>query len=55
MTRHDSGVPETDTTYEDPATGAVLAQIWQENGDTITAVSQPVTSSNTIPSNPYTR
>jgi hypothetical protein len=54
MTRHYNGVPETDTTYEDPATGAVLAQIWDENGNTITALYQPVTSSNTIPPNPYT-
>jgi hypothetical protein len=53
MTRHYNGVPETDITYEDPATGAVLAQVWQENGDTITAVYQPVTSSDTIPPNPY--
>jgi hypothetical protein len=54
MTRHYNGVPETDTTYEDPATGAVLAQIWEENGDTITAVYQPVTGSDTVPANPYT-
>jgi hypothetical protein len=54
MTRHYNGVPETDTTYEDPATGAVLAQVWQESGNTITAVYESVTSSNTIPPNPYT-
>jgi hypothetical protein len=53
MTRHYNGVPETDTTYEDPATGAVLAQVWAESGDTITAVYQPVTSSNAIPADPY--
>jgi hypothetical protein len=53
MTRHYNGVPETDTTYEDPTTGAVLAQVWQEGGDTITAVYQPVTSSNSIPTDPY--
>ena len=53
MTRHYSGIPETDITYEDPATGAVLAQVWQENGNTITAVYQAVSGSNTIPPNPY--
>jgi hypothetical protein len=80
MTRHYTGIPETDTTYEDPTTGAVLAQVWVSGGqngppnspsaaqaaaqghgtatnysesETITAVYQPVTSSNTIPPNPY--
>jgi hypothetical protein len=53
MTRHYNGVPDTDTTYEDPATGAVLAQVWQEGGDTIAAVYQPVTSSDTVPADPY--
>jgi hypothetical protein len=53
MTRHDNGVPGTDTTFEDPATGAVLAQVWQEGGDTITAVYQPVTGSVTVPADPY--
>jgi hypothetical protein len=53
MTRHDNGVPEIDTTYEDPATGAVIAQVWAENGDTITAVYQPITRTDTIPANPY--
>jgi hypothetical protein len=54
MVRHYTGVTETDTTYEDPATGAVLAQIWQGGSDTITAVYKPVTSSDTVPVNPYT-
>jgi hypothetical protein len=85
MTRHYNGIPETDTTYEDPTTGAVLAQVWIISGgngptdatssaqaaqakasadgdgpvtnpsesETITAVYQPVTSSNTVPPDPY--
>jgi hypothetical protein len=59
MSRRDAGVPSSSTTYEDPTTGAVLAQIWSTTGstpsdtDTITAVYQPVTSSNTMPSDPY--
>jgi hypothetical protein len=86
MTRYYNGIAETDTTYEDPTTGAVLAQVWIEGGtngsagsvsaaqaasqanasgqgagtatnpsgtETITAVYQPVTSSNTVPPNPY--
>jgi hypothetical protein len=44
---------ETDITYEDPSTGAVLAQVWKTGSDTITAVYQPVTSTDTMPSNPY--
>jgi hypothetical protein len=54
--RHDAalpGVPETDATYEDPANGAVLVQVWQEEGDTIAAAYQPVTSGDTIPADPY--
>jgi len=48
------GVSETDTTYEDPSTGAVLAQVWNRasGSDVITAVLQPVTSTNIAPSNP---
>jgi hypothetical protein len=53
MIRTYSGVSETDTTYEDPSTGAVLAQIWNGAGGDITAVYQPVTSTNAMPSNPY--
>jgi hypothetical protein len=53
MTRSYSGTNETDTTYEDPATGAVLAQIGDGAGGDISAVYQPVTSANTIPSDPY--
>jgi hypothetical protein len=53
MIRTYSGVNETDTTYEDPSTGAVLAQIWNGAGGDITAVYQPVTSTNAMPSNPY--
>jgi hypothetical protein len=56
MSRTYSGITETDTTYEDPATGAVLAQVWDNTGnpgDVLTAVYQPVTSSDTIPPNPY--
>ena len=50
-----TGVSETDTTYEDPSTGAVLAQVWNRasGSDVITAVYQPVTSTNIAPSNPY--
>jgi hypothetical protein len=32
----------------------VLAQVWQENGNTIAAVYQAVSASNTVPPNPYT-
>jgi len=45
--------PATDITYEDPSTGAVLAQVWSEAGDTMTAVYQPATGSATIPPDPY--
>jgi hypothetical protein len=44
---------ETDITYEDPSTGAVLAQVWKIGSDTMTAVYQPVTSTNTMPADPY--
>jgi hypothetical protein len=47
------GTPETDVIYEDPSTGAVLAQVWKMGTDTITSVYQPVTTSNTVPSDPY--
>lgn len=57
MTRQYSGVASTSVTYEDPTTGAVLAQVWTSgtapNVDTITAVYQPVTSTDTVPANPY--
>jgi hypothetical protein len=49
----DDNDEETNTTYENPANGAVLSQIWKVNSDTTTAVYQPVTSSNTIPPDPY--
>jgi hypothetical protein len=47
------GTPETDVIYEDPSTGAVLAQVWKTGSDTLTSVYQPVTSSNTMPADPY--
>jgi hypothetical protein len=47
------GTPETDVIYEDPSTGAVLAQVWKTGSDTITSVYQPVTTSSTVPSDPY--
>jgi hypothetical protein len=62
MTRHDDGVPSTSTTYEDPSSGAVLAQVWTQTwtdsdqhsaSDTETAVYQPVTSTDTMPADPY--
>ncbi|HEX3796768.1 MAG TPA: hypothetical protein VHV57_19905 [Acidimicrobiales bacterium] len=53
MIRHYNGVPEIDTTYEDPTTGAVLAQEWSENGDTTTAIYQPATGSDSVPADPY--
>lgn len=54
MTRNTTlgATAETDITYEDPSTGAVLAQVWKTDSDTITAVYEPVTSTNTIPTNP---
>jgi hypothetical protein len=48
------GAAATLVSYEDPSTGAVLAQVWSEKADTMTAVYQPATSSATIPPNPYT-
>jgi hypothetical protein len=48
-----SGTPETDVTYENPQTGAVLAQTWRTGATTITAVYQPVTSSDSMPADPY--
>jgi len=50
-----TGFNETDTTYEDPSTGAVLAQVWNRaNGSSvITSIYQPATSTNVAPSNPY--
>jgi hypothetical protein len=57
MSRQYNGVASTSVTYEDPTTGAVLAQVWTSGSapdvDTITAVYQPVTSTDTVPSNPY--
>lgn len=44
----------TEVTYEDPSTGAVLAQVWTVNHHTLTAVYQPATGSATIPPDPYT-
>jgi hypothetical protein len=43
----------TDEVYENPATGAVLAQIWKTGPDSITAIYQPATSRDTMPANPY--
>ncbi|HEU5001639.1 MAG TPA: hypothetical protein VFW71_02525 [Actinomycetota bacterium] len=43
----------TEVTYEDAARGAVLAQVWTVNHDTLTAVYQPATGSATIPPDPY--
>jgi hypothetical protein len=53
MTRQYSDVSETDTTYENPETGAVLAQMWHGSDDTIFAVYQPIARTNAVPSNPY--
>jgi hypothetical protein len=89
MTRHYDGIAETDTTYEDPATGAVLSQVWTygitggvtttsgitsaaqqaaqakaaaaagtvvsnpSETETVTAIYEPVTGTNTVPPNPY--
>jgi hypothetical protein len=47
------GTPETDVIYEDPSTGAVLAQVWKIGSQTITSVYQPVTTSDTMPADPY--
>jgi hypothetical protein len=47
------GTPETDVTYENPQTGAVLAQTWTTGSDTITSVYEPVTSSDSVPADPY--
>lgn len=54
MTRTYSGSNETDITYEDPSTGAVLAQVWKVGKDVISAVYQPVTGSTSPPGDPYT-
>jgi hypothetical protein len=48
-----SGTPETDVTYENAQTGVVLAQTWKTGATTITAVYQPVTSSDSMPADPY--
>jgi hypothetical protein len=55
MTRQDDGVPSSATTYEDPVSGAVLAQVWtiESDDESISAVYQPVTSTDTMPANPY--
>lgn len=45
----------TEVTFEDPATGAVLAQVWTVDHDTLTAVYQPATGSEVVPPDPYTR
>jgi hypothetical protein len=47
------GTPEAEVTYEDPQTGAVLAQRWTVGSDTMQSVYAPVTSSDTMPSDPY--
>lgn len=53
MTRTYTANAETDITYENPATGAVLAQVWKTGSDVNTAAYQPVTASNTPPPDPY--
>jgi hypothetical protein len=53
MQRTYTGVAATDITYEDPATGAVLAQVWSDPEGVITAVYQPITGTDTIPHKPY--
>jgi hypothetical protein len=53
MTRRYAGVDSSAITYEDPTTDAVLAQIWKTGDDTITAVYQPIASTDTIPADPY--
>jgi hypothetical protein len=53
MTRVYSSINETDITYEDPTTGAVLAQEWNGLGGNLTALYQPATSSNAFPTDPY--
>jgi hypothetical protein len=47
------GTPETDVIYEDPSTGGVLAQVWKIGSETLTSVYQPVTTSSTVPTDPY--
>jgi hypothetical protein len=47
------GTTDTDITYEDPQTGAVLAQAWKTGTLTINAIYQPATSSGSIPADPY--
>ena len=40
MTRHYNGIPETDTTYEDRTTGAVLAHAVADEGDTMRSIAK---------------
>jgi hypothetical protein len=47
------GVVETDITYENPTTGAVLAQTWKTGAQSTTATYRPATARNTMPANPY--
>ncbi|MGH2718291.1 MAG: CU044_5270 family protein [Actinomycetota bacterium] len=49
-----SSTDATEVTFEDPSTGAVLAQVWTVDHDTLPAVYQPATGSATIPPDPYT-
>ena len=53
VVRLTTGKPATDVTYEDPSTGAVLAQEWTVNGDTVSVLYQPATASATPPPDPY--
>jgi hypothetical protein len=41
MTRHYTGIAETDTTYEDPTTGVVLAQVWTSGGTSAGTATTP--------------
>lgn len=53
MTRTYTANAETDMTYENPAPGTVLAQVWKTGSDVNTAAYQPVTASNTPPPDPH--
>jgi hypothetical protein len=54
VSRYDSVAKQTSTTFEDPSTGAVLEQDFSYSGGTITSVYKSVTSSATLPANPFT-
>ena len=48
-----SSTGATEVTFEDPSTGAVLAQVWTVDHDTLTAVYQQATGSDSVPPDPY--